>query len=108
LLFSLKHVSLQAPPWCDSLRQVGFISAAAATTYRPIRGATLISIIGGGGWDQRLHSRRWRSLNVDGILLMHLFFFIEIDEDDDFAIIRWPKNSAVKVVKEYPGELLIL
>jgi hypothetical protein len=112
LLFSLKHASLQAPPWHDSLRQASFVSAAAATTYRSIRRVTLIgviNIVSGGGWGWRLHDRRWHSfgITVRGILLAYLFLFIGVTEDDDFAITGWPKNSAVEVAKESSSDLLI-
>jgi hypothetical protein len=111
LLFSLKHATLQAPPWHCSLRQADFVSTAASTTYCPIRGVTLIGVIdvvNGCGWGQRLHSRRWHSFGVGGILLAHLFFFIRIAEDDEFIIAGRPKNIAVEVTKESPSELLIL
>jgi hypothetical protein len=75
-----------------------------------ITGATfidVIGIVGGGGWGRILHSRRWHSFIFGGILFVHLFFFIRIAKDDDFAIGGWPKNSAVEVTKESPGELLI-
>jgi hypothetical protein len=99
------------PSWRSSPRQTGFILAAATTTYHPIRGAPLIGIIGvaiGGGWGRGLHSRRWQSFSVSGDLLVHLFFFIRVVEDDDFAIARWPKDTAVEVIEESPIELLIL
>jgi hypothetical protein len=75
-----------------------------------IRGATLIGVINiddGGSWGRRLHSRRWHSFGVSDTLLAHLFFFIEVIEDDDFAVIGSPKNSAIEVTKKSPGELLI-
>jgi hypothetical protein len=111
LLFSLKRASLQASPWRGSLRQAGFVSATAATTYHPIRGATLIDIIGvfgGGGWGLRLYSRRWCNFGVGGMLLTHIFFFIRVAEDDDFAITGQLKDTAVEVTKKSPDELLIL
>jgi hypothetical protein len=110
LLFSLKQTSLQAPPWCCSLRQASFVSTAAATTYHSIRGATLICVIGvidGGSWGRRLHSRRWRSFGIGGTLLAHLFFFIGVDEDDDFVVTGRPKDTAVDVTKKSSSELLI-
>jgi hypothetical protein len=93
LKFSLKHASLQAPPWRDSLRQVSFISIAAATAYHPIGGITnvgAIGVVGGGGWGQRSCSRRWHNFNVDGLLLVHLIIFIRVAKNDDLAIIKRP------------------
>jgi hypothetical protein len=40
---------LQAAPWRGSLRGTGFVSIVAAIAYRPIRGVTLIDVIGVGG-----------------------------------------------------------
>jgi hypothetical protein len=108
LKFSLKQASLHVPPWRGSLRQVGFISAAAATTYRPINGITLISGIDRGGWGRGPHNRRWHSFGVGGILLVQLlFFFIRVTEDDDLAITERDKDVTVEVTEESFGELLI-
>jgi hypothetical protein len=99
------------PPWCGSLRQADFVSAAAGTIYRPIRGITLIGVIGvvdGGSWGQGPHSRGWYSFSVSDILLVHLlFFFIGVAEDDDLAVVGQPKDITVEVAEESFGELLI-
>jgi hypothetical protein len=110
LLFSLKHASLQAPHWHGRLRQVGFVSTAVATTYRPIRRAVLIGVIGvigRGGWGRGLHSGRWSSFSVGGILLTHHLFFIEVTEDDDLAVVRRPEDTAAEIAKKSHRELLI-
>jgi hypothetical protein len=81
------------PPWRGSLRQASFVSTAAATVYRPIKGFTLvgaIGIVGEGSWGQGPCSRRWRSFGVGGLLLAHLLFYIGVAEDDDLAIIGRP------------------
>jgi hypothetical protein len=71
--FSLKHASLQAPSWSESLRQAGFISAAAATAYQLIRGITLVGVIGvvgrgGRGRDVALRLRITLTLVNDGLV----------------------------------------
>jgi hypothetical protein len=38
----------------------------------------------------------------------HLLFFHGVTEDDDFAIVRRPKKTMIKVAEEPPGEILIL
>jgi hypothetical protein len=99
------------PFWRGSLRQSGFDSVATATASCPIRGATVITtilhslwcIISIGSWGRGLHSGRWRIFDVSGILLTHLLFFIGVVEDDDFAIIRCPKELAVEVTEESFG-----
>jgi hypothetical protein len=55
-----------------------------------------------------LHIRRWCSFDISDILLTHLLFFIRVVEDDDIAVIRWPKKIVVEVTEESLGELLIL
>jgi hypothetical protein len=91
LKFSLRHASLQAPPWRGSLRQVDLFSAAAATTYHSIRGITLVGVDGGGGWGQGPYNRRWRSFDVDDLLLVLLiFYFIGVTENDDLTVIERP------------------
>jgi hypothetical protein len=101
------------PPWCGSLRQAGFISAAAGTIYHPIRGITLIGVIGivdGGSWGQGPHSRGWYSFSVSDILLVHLLFFfigvaedddLAVAEDDDLAVVEQPKDITVEVAEEF-------
>jgi hypothetical protein len=42
------------------------------------------------------------------MLLTHIFFFIRVAEDDDFAITGQLKDTAVEVTKKSPDELLIL
>jgi hypothetical protein len=66
-----------------------------------------IGVDGGGGWSWGLHSRRWRDTSVGGILLTHLLFIIRVTEDDDVAVARRPKKTAVDVTEELLGELLI-
>jgi hypothetical protein len=91
LKFSLKHASLHVPPWCGSLRQAGFVSAAAATTCSPIKSITLVGAIGvsgEGSWGRGPYSRRWCSFGVGGFLLANLLFCIRIAEDDDLTIAR--------------------
>jgi hypothetical protein len=110
LKFSLKHVSLQVPPWRNSLRQAVFVSTAAATVWRPIKSITLvgaIDVISGGGWGRGACSRRWRYFSVGGLLLAHLLFFIRVTEDDDLVIARRPKDITVEVAKKPSGEILI-
>jgi hypothetical protein len=67
----------------------------------------VIGVINRGGWDQGPHSERWSSFGVGGILLTHLFFFIGVTEDDDFAIVGQPEDVAVEVTKKSSAELLI-
>jgi hypothetical protein len=103
LKFSFKYASLQTPLWYGSLSQAGFVSAAAATTYHPIWGITLVDVIGvvgGGGWGRGPYSRRWHSFGVDGLLLVHLlFFFIGVGEDDDLIIAGQPRKSRLRSSK---------
>jgi hypothetical protein len=110
---------LQAPSFCCSLRRFGFVSAAAAIALCLIEGVIVITIIwhplgciisvgGGGGWSRGLHRRRWHNIGIDGILLTHLLFFIEVVEDDDVSVTGRPKKTAVEVVEELPSELLIM
>jgi hypothetical protein len=58
--------------------------------------------------DRGLHSRRWSSFGVGGMLLVHLLFFVRVTEDDDFAVARRPEDLTVEVAKKSPGELLIM
>jgi hypothetical protein len=111
LKFLLKHASLVAPPWHDSLRQVGFVSTAAASAYCLIRGITLVGasdIVSRGGWGRRPCSRRWRSFGIGGLLLTHLLlFFIRVAEDDDLAVAGRPLEVMVEVTKKPSSKLLI-
>jgi hypothetical protein len=67
----------------------------------------IIDIGGGDDWGQRVHIRRWSSFGVGGILLVHLLFFIRVDEDYDVVVVGWPKKPTVEVAEESPGKLLI-
>jgi hypothetical protein len=109
---------MQVPPWRSSLRRSNLVSTAATIASFLIRGKFVTIIIlhplgifigvnGGGGWDQGPRSRRWRSFGVGHILLVHLFFFIGVAEDDDVAVPGPPEDVAVEVAKKFPGELLI-
>jgi hypothetical protein len=73
--------------------------------WHPLR--CIISIGGGGGWGWGLHSRRWRSFNIDNVIHAHLLLFIGVTEDDDFAVIGQPKELTVEVTKESFDEFLI-
>jgi hypothetical protein len=112
--------SYRHPFWCGNLRLTVFIPAVTTITFRPIVGATAITIIlypigcnivvdGRDNWGRGLHSGRWRNIGVGGILLTHLlFFFIRATKDDDVSIIGWPKKTVVEVTEELLGKLLIL
>jgi hypothetical protein len=41
-------------------------------------------------------------------LLTRLLFFIRVTENDDLAVVGWPKKTMVEVTKELSGEFLIL
>jgi hypothetical protein len=42
------------------------------------------------------------------VILVHLIFFlIGVTEDDDVAIIGWPKKSTVEVTEELSNDLLV-
>jgi hypothetical protein len=102
----------------DSLRRAGPASPVVAIAHLLIGGKTITIIIlhplesfigvgDRGGCGRDLCSRRRRSFGVDGILLVNLFFLIGVTEDDDLAIIGWPEDIAVEVIKKLFGELLI-
>jgi hypothetical protein len=73
--------------------------------WHPLGG--VIDVDGGGGWSQRLQSRRWRSISVDGVVLTCLLFFNRVVDDDDVAITGWPKKTVIEVTEESHGEILI-
>jgi hypothetical protein len=87
LLFlnSSKHASCRHPFWCVSLRHNGLVSIAITIILHPI-GCNIISVV----------------------ILVHLIFFlIGVTEDDDVAIIGWPKKSTVEVTEELSNDLLV-
>jgi hypothetical protein len=68
----------------------------------------IISVDDRDSWSWELHGRMWRSIDLGGVLLAHLLFFIGVAEDDDVAIIGRPKKTAGKVAEELPREFFIL
>jgi hypothetical protein len=109
---------LQAPSCRNNLRRAGFVCVAAVIAYFLIGGATTITTIlhplgcfigirGRGGWGRGLHSRRWRSIGVGGILFTCLLFFVRVTDDDDAAITRQPKKTTVEVTEVPLGKILI-
>jgi hypothetical protein len=97
--------SYRHPFWHDILRTTCLISTITIIVVHPFR--CVISIGSGDGWGQGVHSGRWSDFSDDGVLLVHLLFFIRVANNDDIAIAGRPKKPAVEVIEESLGELLL-
>jgi hypothetical protein len=105
VLNSSKHASCRHPFWCDRLRTIGLISTITIIVLHSFR--CIIGVGGGDGWGWGVHSRRWLSFGIGGVILMHLLFLIRVTEDDDVAVTGWPNKPTFEVTEELFGELLI-
>jgi hypothetical protein len=98
------------PPWCGSLRQPDFISAAAAIAYFLIEGAIITIIIlhplggfiyvsGGGGWAG--------DFTVEDGAISAFSSCTSSSSSSESLRMTTAENIVVEVTEEPPSELLI-